>query len=216
MVSLLAIAPIIYWSEKGPAWLYLVGSSASWALPGQSGGARPRARSSAKWKPTSPAPPTPTRPSKPPASATENQARLQAGADTVGSGSHATQSKLKTPPGPLPFGGSERRFSRSVQLARGVKAFDDDGPKSNESQQVGSLDPDQPRFQRRKPLGSPSAKGKECPGIDNFNGRAAIADVTSQHHDREDDPDRSFEEIEEMIRNLEPVRVCRSRRSTKS
>ena len=53
MVSLLAIASDhrctrILTGSTSSGW------SAFWVLPGPSGGARPRARSSAKWKPTSP------------------------------------------------------------------------------------------------------------------------------------------------------------------
>ena len=62
------------------------GCSASWALPGPSGAARPRARSSAKWRPTSPVPPRRTRRSRPSASVTENRAPALARIHHVGSG----------------------------------------------------------------------------------------------------------------------------------
>ena len=73
MVSLLAIAPIILWQEHH-RWLYAVGLVLHrWVLPGRSGAARRKARSSGRWRQTSPVRPRPTSRSKPRVWATEIQ-----------------------------------------------------------------------------------------------------------------------------------------------
>ena len=79
MVALLSIAPILYWSERGRSGSTWWASSASSVSPGPSGGARPKARSSARWARNWPPPPKPARASRPSAARTDSRAKSRRG-----------------------------------------------------------------------------------------------------------------------------------------